>query len=63
MAGVDLHMIAETMGHSHTTVTKRYAHLSPQYRRREIEKMAGFLKPTAAREPQAGYKAASKKES
>jgi integrase len=63
MAGVDLHVIAETMGHSHTTVTKRYAHLSPQYRRREIEKMAGFLKPTAAREPQAGYKAASKKES
>ncbi len=64
MAGVDLHVIGETMGHSHVTVTKRYAHLSPAYRRQEIQKMAGFLgrgKALGAREAQRRYNVASGK--
>ncbi len=40
MAGVDIQVIAEAMGHSTTTVTRRYAHLSPEYRRQELQKMA-----------------------
>lgn len=38
-AGVDLEVIAACMGHTSTTVTKLYAHLSPGYKRRELEKM------------------------
>ncbi len=40
-AGVSLEVIAEAMGHTSITVTKRYAHLSPEYKRRELEKMVG----------------------
>ncbi len=39
-AGVDLEVIAAAMGHTSTTVTKLYAHLSPQYKRNELMKMA-----------------------
>ena len=39
-AGVDLEVIAQAMGHTSTTVTKLYAHLSPAYKRRELLKMA-----------------------
>ena len=39
MSGVDLQVIAETLGHSTTSVTRRYAHLSPDYRRNELLKM------------------------
>lgn len=38
-SGVDLEVIAAALGHSSTTVTKLYAHLSPEYKRRELEKM------------------------
>jgi integrase len=41
-AGVDLEVIAAAMGHTSTTVTKLYAHLSPSYKRNELLKMAGF---------------------
>ncbi len=39
-AGVDLEVIAAAMGHTSTTVTKLYAHLSPRYKRNELMKMA-----------------------
>jgi len=38
-AGVDLEVIADAMGHTSTTVTKLYAHLSPEYKRNELAKM------------------------
>lgn len=39
-AGVNLEVIAAAMGHTSTTVTKLYAHLSPEYKRNELMKMA-----------------------
>ncbi len=48
MSGVDMEVIAQCMGHTSTIVTKLYAHLHPNYRRKELEKMEGF----AAREQQ-----------
>jgi site-specific recombinase XerD len=38
-AGVDLEVIAACMGHGSTTVTKLYAHLSPDYKRAQLGKM------------------------
>lgn len=40
MSGVDIRVIADALGHSQTTVTRRYAHLSPEYRRQELQKLA-----------------------
>jgi integrase len=42
-AGVDLEVIAQALGHSSVTVTKLYAHLSPQYKRHELLKMAALV--------------------
>lgn len=42
MSGVSLEVIAEAMGHTSTTVTKLYAHLHPEYKRKELAKMQGF---------------------
>ena len=39
-ASVNLEVIAAAMGHTSTTVTKLYAHLSPEYKRNELMKMA-----------------------
>ena len=51
MSGVDLEVIAEGMGHSRITVTKLYAHLSPDYKRRQLLKMAS-IGPMVTREQQ-----------
>jgi hypothetical protein len=40
MSGVDLKVIAEALGHSTTTISRRYAHLSPTYQRNEMLKMS-----------------------
>ena len=37
MAGVDDYTLMEIMGHSDFTMMKRYAHLSPQHKRKAIE--------------------------
>jgi integrase len=42
MSSVSLEVIAEAMGHTSTTVTKLYAHLHPEYKRKELAKMEGF---------------------
>jgi len=42
MSGVDLEVIAQCMGHTSTTVTKLYAHLHPDYQRKQLEKMERF---------------------
>lgn len=57
-SGVDLRVIAEALGHSHTTVTRRYAHLSPEYRRNELLKMvkAWPMGTTGAQETANGAK-------
>ena len=52
-SGVDLEVIAAAMGHSSTTVTKLYAHLSPDYKRRELLKMTGFGAKSAQASPKA----------
>ncbi len=44
MSGVDLKVIAEAMGHTTTTITRRYAHLSPTYQRNEMLKISRFWK-------------------
>ncbi len=44
MSGVHLKVIAEALGHSTTTITRRYAHLSPTYQRNEMLKMSKFWK-------------------
>jgi integrase len=54
-AGVDLEVIAACMGHTSTTVTRQYAHLSPAYKRNELGKMLG------AREEHARYNRAKRK--
>ena len=57
MSGVSLEVIAEAMGHTSTTVTKIYAHLHPEYKRKELMRMEGF----AARTLQGSRKSAEKK--
>ena len=47
MAGVDLQVIAKNLGHSGTTVTRRYAHLSPAYQQQELQKIGSVWKPGA----------------
>ena len=42
-AGVNLEVVAAAMGHTSTTVTKLYAHLSPAYKRGELMKMAKLV--------------------
>ncbi len=39
MSGVDLYTVQELMRHSSPRMTKRYAHLSPEHIRKELEKV------------------------
>lgn len=48
-AGVDLRVIGAAMGHSSVRTTERlYAHLSPDYRRQELQKL-GIVRPLGTR--------------
>ena len=48
MAGCDLYALAKNMGISSLTVLKRYAHLSPTFRKSEADKLQAFWGPSAA---------------
>ena len=43
-AGQPLHVVAELAGHSKITTTQRYAHLSPEMKRKAIEALTSFNK-------------------
>jgi len=43
MGGVDLYMVSELLGHSSVEVTKRYAHLSPKYKKRAMEVLSKIV--------------------
>ena len=58
-AGVDLEVIAQAMGHTSTTVTKLYAHLSPTYKRKELFKMARFGTRAVHRSPKSAKQGGS----
>ncbi len=51
-SGVDLEVIAACMGHTSTTVTKQYAHLSPAYKRRELGKMVARMQQVTRKSAQ-----------
>jgi integrase len=61
-SGVELEVIAAAMGHTSTTVTKLYAHLSPDYKRNELMKMAK-MSTNGTRKAQRGQKPAKSGES
>ena len=48
MAGCDFHALAKNMGISSLMVLRRYAHLSPSYRRSEAQKLSEFWGTQAA---------------
>jgi integrase len=41
MAGVDLYVVKELMGHSTIQMTERYAHLAPEHKAVAVEKLVG----------------------
>ncbi len=43
MSGVDLYTVQELMRHSSPRMTKRYAHLSPEHIRKELDKLGDFF--------------------
>lgn len=45
MAGIGLDRISEYLGHKTLTMTKRYAHLSPDYRKRDFELLNQKIQP------------------
>jgi len=46
-AGQPLHVVAELAGHTNITTTQRYAHLSPEVKRKAIDALSGFNKREA----------------
>jgi site-specific recombinase XerD len=42
MAGVDLATLKELMGHSHTSITMKYVHPTPEHKREAVAKLERF---------------------
>jgi integrase len=45
MSGVDLFTVSQLLGHSDVAMTQRYAHLSPDHKRRAMERLDGYFVP------------------
>jgi hypothetical protein len=43
MPGASLKAVQEHLGHTSLTMTQRYAHLSPEFRRSEVERLSGVF--------------------
>jgi len=45
MAGVDINVVGELLGHKTPTMTKRYAHLSPVYKKKVVSILDNIMRP------------------
>lgn len=48
MRGASLKAVQEHLGHTSLTMTQRYAHLSPEFQRSEVEKLSGVFSGVTA---------------
>jgi integrase len=51
MAGVDIKTVQELLGHKTLIMTLRYAHLSPDHKKRAVEVLCNKLGTNEAQEP------------
>ena len=45
MAGVELNVVGELLGHKTSVMTKRYSHLSPAYKKRFVSILDSIMNP------------------
>ena len=56
MAGVDLNVVRELMGHKDITMTLRYAHLAPSHKHRVVEALEASIDTLALGASGRGFK-------